>query len=331
VGGSPGMTPARRLVVSPSGGHPRAMDFRLGSRTSALAQHHVASLISAVVTRIPREKDSLQLRAVELASLSDEVVPVRGAAKPDPVVAAVRTALVTGEVDAIVHLMVDLPHEKPQDIDLVAVIPQAEPRLALVSPHGSLEELSVKSRVATRTLAECAQVRFLRPDLTVTVVRGSLAGRLRAVREGEWDALVAPYAHVEALGRSADVRQVFSVEDMVPTPGGECLAIEMWKEAAEDSRVLMNALDDQEARACAQAERTVVRMLREHPGAAIAARAQVEGDYLSLHVRATSADGSLQLNDFSRGYAREAEALGATAAHALLGRGVSTFAHPFPE
>jgi hydroxymethylbilane synthase len=139
-------------------------------------------------------------------------------------VTALEEALRGGEVDLCVHSAKDVPPETPDDLVLVAYAPRGDPRDAVVGRP--LAELAAGAAVGTGSPRRAAQLRALRPDLSVRPLAGNVDTRLRRVAAGEFDAAVLARAGLERLGRSAEVRQVLEPEEMVPAAGQGALVLQ---------------------------------------------------------------------------------------------------------
>ena len=87
--------------------------------------------------------------------------------------------------------MKDVPAELAPGLAIVAVPTRADPRDAIVSRDGGgLAALPPGSRVGTSSLRRVCQVRAVRADLSVEILRGNVDTRLRKVAEGVVDAAV---------------------------------------------------------------------------------------------------------------------------------------------
>src|SRR5205085_566914 len=87
-------------------------------------------------------------------------------------------ALLGGEIDLAVHSAKDVPSELPEGLGLMGAPPRGDPFDALVGAD-SLDALPQGARVGTGSVRRAAQLRALREDLVVTVVRGNVDTRLR--------------------------------------------------------------------------------------------------------------------------------------------------------
>ncbi|MDO5739227.1 MAG: hydroxymethylbilane synthase [Ornithinimicrobium sp.] len=200
---------------------------------------------------------------------------------------ALRVALRAGDIDLAVHSLKDLP-TAPEHGLLIAAVPQREdPHDALVARDGlRLHALPGGARVGTGSARRAAQLRQLRPDLTIQDIRGNVGTRIGYVRDGDLDAVVLACAGLSRLGRLDEVAERLPIEGMLPAPGQGALAVECREEDADLRQVLASVLEHEPTRRAVDAERAVLRRLGAGCTAPVAAWARlIEGsDALTLSV-----------------------------------------------
>src|SRR5579862_9875330 len=136
----------------------------------------------------------------------------------------IEDALLDGRADLAVHSLKDLPTELPEGLVLAAVPEREDPRDAVIGKR--LSELPHGARVGTSSLRRSAQLRKLRPDLTIESVRGNLDTRLRKLDEGRYDAILLAAAGLKRLGWGNRIAEILSPEKMCSAVGQGALAIE---------------------------------------------------------------------------------------------------------
>jgi len=146
----------------------------------------------------------------------------------------IEDALLAGTIDLAVHSLKDVPAELAPGLALVAIPTRADPRDALVSRTGApLADLPAGSRVGTSSLRRVCQVRALRQDLRVEILRGNVDTRLRKLQEGAVDATLLACAGLTRLGLSSRITQPVSVDDMLPAVAQGAIGVEI---RADDDR-----------------------------------------------------------------------------------------------
>jgi hydroxymethylbilane synthase len=229
----------------------------------------------------------------------------------------IEEALLEERADLAVHSLKDLPTELPPGLVLAGVPAREDARDAIVG--GRLGELPPGAKVGTSSLRRAAQLRKLRPDLTVESVRGNLDTRLRKLDEGRYDAIVLAAAGLKRLGWSGRIAELLAPEVMCPAVGQGALALESREIGA--GKDACAALDDPDTRAAVTAERAVLAGLGGGCQVPIGAHATVEDGRLRLLAIVASPDGAELVRAESEGAAADAAALGRDLAADLLARG----------
>lgn len=292
--------------------------LRLGTRGSALAttqSGHVADRLAAagIDCELVLIKTEGDVNSAPLATIGGTGV----------FVTAVRTALVAERVDVIVHSYKDLPTAPADGLRLVAVPPRANPFDALCARDGlRLAELPVGSTIGTGSPRRVAQLRRLRPDITVTPIRGNVDTRLGLVSSGALDAVVLARAGLERLGRQDRISELFDGGDFLPAPAQGALAVEC-RDRDEWFTEALASLDDPATRAAALAERTLLAVLEAGCSAPVAALATVDGDALTLHGSVISVEGDREIRSRANGSVSDAAGVGAALAADLIERGAA--------
>ncbi len=294
--------------------------LRLGSRGSALALAQTALVARALEER-GRAVEVVTVRTSGDRAQADRTLALeRGA-----FVGALERALLAGEIDVAVHSAKDLPVGFGTAAEIVAFLPRADPRDALVSRDGgNLAALPHRSRVGTESPRRRAFLLRARPDLDVIPIRGNVDTRLARLDAGDVEALVLAAAGLERLGRAGLIAERLSPETMLPAVGQGALAVQA---RADDPRAsVLRALDDGPTRAAVLAERRFLHAMGGGCRAPYAALGRVAGGRLTLHGAAVSPDGADVARRAEEGPVKDAELLGERLARALLERGAGRLA-----
>jgi hydroxymethylbilane synthase len=183
-----------------------------------------------------------------------------------------------------------------------------------------LRELQAGSRIGTSSLRRVCQVRALRSDLMVELLRGNVDTRLRKVADGVVDAAILAAAGLDRLGWSARITERLSPEDMVPAIGQGALAIET---RADDARVVAfcRTLADREAEVTVAAERALLAGLGAGCRTPVGGYATLQGETVVLRGLVGRPDATEILREEARGPAAAAAVVGQEVAARLLARG----------
>jgi len=245
----------------------------LGTRGSALALAQtriVADALGASVeTRVIRTAGDASSRPLQ--ELGDGVF-----------VTAIEDALRSGEIDAAVHSLKDLPTGERPGLVIAAILPREDPRDVLItSARGGLATLPQGARVGTSSPRRDAALRLLRPDITTAPIRGNVETRLAKVVRGEYDATVLALAGLRRLGVAIGNDEILDLDVMLPAPGQGAIAVQC---RADDplTRGRLAAIDDAAARAATDAERELLRIMGGSCELALGALATRSGDDIVL-------------------------------------------------
>jgi hydroxymethylbilane synthase len=292
--------------------------LRIATRRSPLARWQAAHVAALLREREP----GLEVAMHEVVTRGDKVldVPLAQVGGKGLFVKEIEDALLAGQAEVAVHSMKDLPAELAPGLVVAAVPEREDPRDALVAPrHGSLAALPKGARVGTSSLRRAAQLRALRPDLRIEVVRGNVETRLRKASE-ELDAVVLAHAGLVRLGLAERVTQLFTFDEMLPAVAQGALAIEA---RADDAATLarLAALEDPATRVQVEAERGFLARIQGGCQIPVAAHATLEGGTVRLRALVASVDGTRIVRGEESGPDGAARAVGEAVAEELLARG----------
>jgi hydroxymethylbilane synthase len=233
----------------------------------------------------------------------------------------IERALLARKIDLAVHSMKDVPAELAPGLAIVAVPTRADPRDAIVSRSGvGLAALPPGSRVGTSSLRRVCQVRALRSDLNVEMLRGNVDTRLRKVADGVVDAAVLAAAGLDRLGFSARIAERLDVDRMLPAIGQGALAIEA---RVDDERVVAfcRALADPTAEVTVAAERALLAGLGVGCRTPVAGHATLDQGQLTVAALVGRPDASEMIRESISGAPADAVKMGTELARRLLARG----------
>jgi hydroxymethylbilane synthase len=228
-----------------------------------------------------------------------------------------------GRFEISVHSLKDLPTKGREGLLLAAIPPRAPVEDCIVSlgnkrladlPHGA----SVASGSARRT----AQMLRLRPDLTLTGLRGNVDTRIRKVREGQAAATLLARAGLTRLALTHEIAEVLDVERMVPAAGQGALAL-VASEGSSDAIAALSPLDDAATRAEVVAEREVLAALGGGCHLPLGVLGRASRGRLTLVARVVSADGKRMVEDTDDGAVSDAAEIGRRLGARLVARGAA--------
>jgi hydroxymethylbilane synthase len=142
----------------------------------------------------------------------------------------------------------------------------------LISKHsGGLNSLPNGATVATGSVRRQRQLHWKRADLKVVDLRGNVPTRLRKLAENEWDGIVLARAGLERLGFSPTRNEIdcetgqfffeiLSREVFLPAGGQGIIALQI-RADDQNTKTLLESVNDSETLLCLQAEREFLSRL----------------------------------------------------------------------
>ncbi|KAB0266426.1 hydroxymethylbilane synthase [Microvirga brassicacearum] len=237
-------------------------------------------------------------------------------------------ALLAGAIDIGVHSAKDLPTKLPDGVVIAGYLPREDVRDAFISrDFKNIGDLPQGGIVGSASLRRQAQIRRLRPDLQVTLLRGNVQTRLAKLEHGEVHATLLAMAGLRRLGLTDHVTTILDTDDFLPAVGQGAIAITIRTDDADIRKSLGPILDAPTGYALA-AERAFLTVLDGSCRTPIAGHARLIGDQLELRGLVLRPDGSEALDVLRRGAVADAAALGREAGLDLRGRMPAGFLAP---
>ena len=206
-------------------------------------------------------------------------------------------ALLAGETHCSVHSMKDVESERPDSLQIAAMLPRADVRDRLIGAE-SIAALPVGAKVGTSSPRRAAQLKRLRPDLQMVSIRGNVDTRLAKKEAGEVDATLLAAAGLDRLGRpnlGAPIEQ----NEMIPAPAQGAIGIECRTDDATTA-ALLNAIDHDETHQAVLVERAFTRALGGTCHSPVAAHARIDGEMIDFACEILSEDGRDHVAEQSR-------------------------------
>ena len=297
--------------------------LRVGTRGSALALAQSGAIADQLSAAAGGTAELIRIRTQGDVNLG----PLASIGGTGVFVIEVRSRLLAGEVDVVVHSLKDLPTAAAPGVALAAVPVREDPADALCARDGlTLDTLPRGSTVGTGSPRRKAQLLRLRPDLEVRAVRGNVDTRLAMVSTGGLDAVVLAAAGLSRLGRSEAVTHRLGLEMMLPAPAQGALAVERRSADFNSSwyATALADLDDSSTRAAVTAERSLLAALEAGCTAPVGAFAEIDGGQMTLTGAVISVDGVREIRGRLTGSVADANRLGIDLAAQLIDAGAAT-------
>jgi hydroxymethylbilane synthase len=301
---------------------PADRQLRIGTRGSALALAQSGSIGERIADIAGGTAELKRIRTIGDVNQG----PLAMIGGTGVFVLEVRSRLLAGDVDVIVHSLKDLPTAPFPGIGLGAVPVREDPADALCARDGlTLDTLPRGARVGTGSPRRAAQLLRVRPDLLVQPIRGNVDTRLGLVATGTLDAVVLAAAGLARLGRSDAITQRLPPELMLPAPAQGALGVEATTADVSQSWYAdaLRAVDDGATRAAVTAERSLLSALEAGCTAPVGAYATVTGHSVTLTGAVIAVDGGAEIRGTAVGDVDDPAALGRDLAAELIGRGAA--------
>jgi hydroxymethylbilane synthase len=267
-----------------------ALMRKLGSRGSPLAMtqsHHVAKILARVTGEAELPIESFVTSGDRIADRRLQDAGGKGLFTKE-----LDEALLDGRIDAAIHSLKDLPTVMPEGIVLAAIPSREDPRDAFISHKAkTLAELPQGAVVGTASLRRQAQALYLRPDLKIVTLRGSIQTRLKRMEMGVMDATFLALAGLSRMSLTNHVTSLTDLEDMPPAPGQGALGITCRADDAE-TRAKLAKITVLEFEIAVAAERGFLHALDGSCRTPIGALARINSGMLHFLGEILTPDGS---------------------------------------
>ena len=155
-------------------------------------------------------------------------------------------------------------------------------------------------------------------------MRGNIDSRIIKLQKKEYDAIVLSLAGIQMLNLKNQVKEVFTIEQMLPALGQGAIALQC---KIEDHKTLniLKSINDKETYYCIQAERALLESIGGDCDTAIGGLAKLTDDEITLKSELFSNDGKKKFEFQSSGHFKEAKEIGYKVGKELLRRAGSHF------
>jgi hydroxymethylbilane synthase len=302
--------------------------FVIGTRGSprALAQAHEAQ--DRLATALGWDKVHLPLSIIKTTGDAIQDRPLSEAGGKGLFTKELDIALFEGAIDLAVHSAKDLPTVLPDGLLVAGYLPREDARDAFISRQASiLSELPAGATFGSASLRRQAQVKRLRPDLRVTLLRGNVNTRLGKVERGEVGATLLAVAGLKRLGLADRITAILEPQEFLPAVGQGAIAI-VTREEDEVSRAAVANICDKTTGFQLAAERAFLAELDGSCRTPIAGHAAVANGRLSFRGLVLRPDGSEAVEVARESVSADATWIGRDAGEDLRARLPAGFLNP---
>ena len=303
--------------------------IRIATRGSPLALAQAREVQQRLEAAHGPSRHTFEIRAIKTSGDRIQDRPLSEAGGKGLFTKEIEEALLAGEADIAVHSMKDMPTELPAGLTVTCFLPREDVRDAFIGrTAASLRDLPRGAVVATSALRRQAQVKHLRPDISVVAMRGNVETRLRKLDEGAADATLLAMAGLNRLGLAGRATAPVPVDDMLPAVAQGAIGIETRTDDLAMARLLA-PINHEPTALAVTAERAFLAKLEGSCRTPIAALAELAGGRLTFRGMILAPDGSQCFATRREGAPAEAIRLAEDAAAELLAKAGADFLRTF--
>ena len=294
-----------------------------GSKLSLAYSNHVKNLL--IKSNSQFNQNSIELKIIKTSGDIFQNKRISDIGGKGVFCKQIEEELLESKIDLAVHSLKDLPTIMTEGLCVNAVVKRNDPRDAFLShSNKSFNDLKTQSKIGTSSFRRYAQLKLLRNDLDIVTMRGNIDTRITKLKNKEYDAIVLSLAGVQMLNLENQVKEIFTIEQMLPAIGQGTIALQCKKDDQKTLSIL-NVINDKETYHCIQAERALLEAIGGDCDTAIGGLAKLSNDKISLKSELFSNDGKKKFEFQSTGSLSEAKEIGYKVGKELLKKAGSDF------
>jgi hydroxymethylbilane synthase len=289
-----------------SAGH--SQKITLGSRGSELARAQTTLVTRALRRAWPELEIQVEIIKTEgderkgsasfqLASSEEtEAGSARNPGRKGLFTGEIQRVLGAGTIDIAVHSAKDLPSDATPGLEVRSVLPRAPVDDVLIAKiPGGLAALRSTAMVATGSIRRQYQLRWKHPAFQIVDLRGNVPTRLRKLATNDWDAIVLARAGLERLGHDLSggsfsfenaqfYPEVLPQDQFLPA-GGQGVIVLQVRTEDEETKAIVDRINDAETFLCLRAEREFLRLLQGDCDSPVGVMAIVEAARMKMRAQ----------------------------------------------
>jgi len=300
--------------------------FIIGSRGSKLSlaySSHVKNLLIKSDSKF--DDNSIEIKVIKTSGDIFQNKRISDIGGKGVFCKQIEEELLDSKIDLAIHSLKDLPTKMTEGLCVDAVVKRNDPRDAFLSYSGkSFKELKSKSKIGTSSFRRQAQLNLLRGDLEIVTMRGNIDTRIKKLKNKDYDAIVLSLAGIQMLNLINEVKEVFTIDEMLPALGQGAIALQCKKDDEKTLNILKD-INHKDTYYCIQAERALLEAIGGDCDTAIGGLAKLSNDKLFLKSELFSNDGKKKFEAQTSGHYREAKEIGYKVGKELLKKAGTDF------
>ncbi len=183
--------------------------FLVGSRASQLARIQVREVFDLLANK--GTEISYELKTYLPRGDRDKITPLSSNPADDFFTDSLDQALLNNEIDIAIHSAKDLPRRMQKELLIFALTGSLDDSDAFVGPC-LLRELKPGAKVGTSSALRKQAVKEINPAVELVDVRGHIEERLKLIKQGKIEGLIAATCALKRLGLSDQIREILPWE-----------------------------------------------------------------------------------------------------------------------
>ena len=287
-----------------------------GSKLSLAYSNHVKNLL--IKSNPQFNENSVELKIIKTSGDIFQNKRISDIGGKGVFCKQIEEELLESKIDMAVHSLKDLPTIMTEGLCVNAVVKRNDPRDAFLShSNKSFNDLKPQSKIGTSSFRRHAQLKLLRNDINIVTMRGNIDTRITKLKNREYDAIVLSLAGIQMLNLENQVKEIFTIEQMLPAIGQGAIALQCKKDDQKTLSIL-KAINDKETYYCIQAERALLEAIGGDCDTAIGGLAKLSNDKIFLKSELFSNDGKKKFEFQSSGHFKDAKEIGYKVGKELL-------------
>ncbi|QRF23198.1 hydroxymethylbilane synthase [Alicyclobacillus sp. TC] len=265
--------------------------IRVASRKSLLAMTQTRQVIQQLQSFFP----DTEFQIIPVVTQGDRILDVSLSkiGGKGLFVSEVEQQLLQEQADMAVHSLKDVPAELADGLVIAAYPNRVDARDALITKKAkAIHNLPQGSVIGTSSLRRMAQLKHLRNDLQIKLLRGNIDTRLNKLESGEYDAILLAAAGLIRMGWEDRITERIDPMHILPAIGQGILAVEC-RDQDSSLKEMLQSLHCRQTEQVALAERALLHSLNGGCQVPIAGYAEWQNGTLVLTGLVASEDGEV--------------------------------------
>lgn len=289
--------------------------FKIGTRGSPLAMAQATHVKELLEKQAQIAGIKIQLEIIPIQTSGDKFLEtsLQKIGGKGLFTKEIEEALLQKKIDIAVHSMKDVPVNHQKGLTLLAILERENPHDAFIShKYQSIKDLPIAAHIGTASVRRTSQLRSMRPDLRISLLRGNVQTRLKKLKSQNFDGTLLAVAGLKRLSMTSIITQTLDMQYFLCAPAQGAIGIEGHVDMDQEHRALIDMLNHSPTSNCIKAERAFLEALDGNCSMPIAAYAQLDdtGMILSLTGQLLSQSGLKSIKRSVTGKAHQSKNIG---------------------